>query len=142
MAAEALIRLHQPTRNADYLQIAEATLSAFVETFKEQGEFAADYGIAIHMLKNDLVEVTIEGNPEDSGCQELLAAAARLPEPNLDIKTVAASGNDTVARAHVSLDTICLPPVDSPAKLNDAVAGLTKQRESPFQDIFHIFPGN
>ena len=142
VAAQALIRLHQPTRNADYLQIAEATLSAFVETFKEQGEFAADYGIAIHMLKNDLVEVTIEGNPEDSGCQELLAAAARLPEPNLDIKTVAASGGDTVARAHVCLDTICLPPVDSPAKLNDAVAGLTKHRESPFQDIFHIFPGN
>ena len=142
VAAQALIRLHQPTRNADYLQIAEATLSAFVETFREQGEFAADYGLAIHMLKNNLVEVTVEGKPEDSSCQAMLAAAARLPQPNLDIKTVATSDYGTVVRAHVCLDTVCLPPVDSPAKLADAVAGLTKNQENPFQDIFQIFPGN
>jgi hypothetical protein len=142
VAAQALIRLHQSTRNADYLQIAEATLSAFVETFREQGEFAADYGLAVHMLKNDLVEVTVEGKPEDPGCQEMLAAAARLPQPNLDIKTVAASDGDTIARAHVCLDTVCLPPVDSPAELADAVAGLTQQQENPFQDIFQVFPGN
>ncbi len=141
-AAQALIRLHQSTRNADYLQVAEATLSAFVETFREQGEFAADYGLAVHMLRNDLVEVTVEGRPEDPGCREMLAAAARLPQPNLDIKTVAASDADTVARAHVCLDTVCLPPVDSPAELADAVAGLTKQQENPFQDIFQVFPGN
>mgnify|MGYP000851907037 CR=1 FL=1 len=142
VAAQALIRLHQPTRNADYLQIAEATLSAFVETFREQGEFAADYGLAVHMLKNNLVEVTIEGNPEDSGCQEMLAAATRLPQPNLDIKTVVAPDDDSIVRAHVCLDTVCLPPVDSPAKLADAVAGLTKQQENPFRDIFQVFPGN
>jgi len=142
VAAQALIRLHQSTRNADYLQIAEATLSAFVETFREQGEFAADYALAVHMLKNNLVEVTVEGRLDDPGCQEMLAAAARLPQPNLDIKTVAASDGDTVARAHVCLDTICLPPVNSPAELADAVAGLTQQQENPFQDIFQVFPGN
>jgi len=31
--------------------------------------------------------------------------------------------------------------VDSPAELSEAVAGLTKQQESPFQDIFQVFPG-
>jgi len=31
--------------------------------------------------------------------------------------------------------------VDSPAELAKAVAGLTKQQESPFQDIFQVFPG-
>ena len=141
VAAQALIRLHQTTRNADYRQIAEATLSAFVETFREQGEFAADYGLAVHLLNNDLVEVTVEGKPEDAGCQALLAAAVRLPQPNLDIKTIVAADGDSVARAHVCLDTVCLPPVDSPAELAEAVAGLTKQQESPFQDIFQVFPG-
>ena len=141
VAAQALIRLHQTTRNADYRQIAEATLSAFVETFREQGEFAADYGLTVHLLNNDLVEVTVEGKPEDAGCQALLAAAVRLPQPNLDIKTIVAVDGDSVARAHVCLDTVCLPPVDSPAELSEAVAGLTKQQESPFQDIFQVFPG-
>ena len=140
VAAQALIRLHQTTRNADYRQIAKATLSAFVETFREQGEFAADYGLAVHLLNNDLVEVTVEGKPEDAGCQALLAAAVRLPQPNLDIKTIVAADGDSVARAHVCLDTVCLPPVDSPAELAEAVAGLTKQQESPFQDIFQAFP--
>ena len=142
VAAQALVRLHRITRNEDYRQIAEATLSAFVETFREQGEFAGDYGLAVHLLKNDMVEVTIEGRPEDAGCQELMAAAARLPQPNLDIKTVMAADGDTVARAHVCLDTVCLPPVDSPSELAEAVAGLTKQQENPFQDIFQVFPGN
>ena len=141
VAAQALIRLHQTTRNADYRQIAKATLSAFVETFREQGEFAADYGLAVHQLNNDLVEVTVEGKPEDAGCQALLAAAVRLPQPNLDIKTIVGADGDGVARAHVCLDTVCLPPVDSPAELAEAVAGLTKQQESPFQDIFQVFPG-
>ncbi|MEE8465259.1 MAG: AGE family epimerase/isomerase, partial [Dehalococcoidia bacterium] len=141
-AAQALLRLYQTTRNEDYRQIAEATLTAFVETFREQGEFAADYGLAVHILKNTMVEVTIEGHPGDPGCQELVAAAARLPQPNLEIKTVAAAAGDTVARAHVCLDTVCLPPVDSPRELAEAVAGLTKQQESPFQDIFQVFPGN
>jgi len=141
-AAQALLRLYQTTRNEDYRQIAEATISAFAETFREQGEYAAEYGLAVHMLQNSTVEVTIEGHPGDPGCQELLAAAARLTQPNLDIKTVTATDGDEVARAHICLDTVCLPPVTSPLELAEAVAGLTKQQESPFQDIFQVFPGN
>jgi hypothetical protein len=37
---------------------------------------------------------------------------------------------------------VCLPPVDSPKALAEAVAGLTNQAENPFQDIFQVFPGN
>ncbi len=142
MAAQALLRLHQTTRNEDYRQVAKAALSVFVETFREQGEFAADYALAVHLLKNDTIEVTIEGRPQDLGCQELLAAAARLRQPNLDIKTVVAADDDNVARAHVCLDTVCLPPVDSPVELAAAVAGLAKQQGYPIQDIFQVFPGN
>ena len=117
-------------------------MSAFAETYRNHGEFAAEYGLAVHLFKNTMVEVTIEGRPGDPGCQELVAAAVRLPQPNLDIKTVAAADDDAMPKAHVCLDTVCLPPVDSPQELAEAVAGLTKQRESPFQDIFQVFPGN
>ena len=142
VAAQALLRLYQATRNEDYRQVVTATLSAFVETFREQGEFAADFGLAVHLFKNPMVEVTIEGAPELAGCRDLLQAAVRLDSPNLDIKTVRAAVGDETARAHVCLDTVCLPPVDNAAALADAVAGIDSQQQSPFQDIFSIFPGN
>ena len=85
-----------------------------------------------------MVEVTVEGSPEDPACRELLAAATRLNSPNLEIKTVGASGG---ALAHVCLDTLCLPPVSTPAALADCAAGIDNQPASPFQDIFQIFPG-
>ena len=142
IAAQALIRLHQPTRNSDYIKIAEATLSAFTETFLQQGEFAADYGLAVNLLKNDLVEITVEGQQNDPGCQVMVAAATRLPQIGLDIKTICTPDNSNGVRAHVCLDNICLPPVDSPTELADAVASLTKRQENPYQDIFQVFPGN
>jgi len=41
----------------------------------------------------------------------------------------------------VCLDTLCLPPVSTPAALADCAAGIDNQPASPFQDIFQIFPG-
>ena len=117
-------------------------MSAFVETFREHGEFAADYGLAVNLLKNDLVEITVEGRQEDPECKNLVAAAARLPQVGLDIKTIWTSEVSNVPRAHICIDTICLPPVESPSELVDAVASLTKRKEEPFQDIFQVFPGN
>ncbi|MQG34850.1 MAG: thioredoxin domain-containing protein [SAR202 cluster bacterium] len=141
-AALALLRLYHNTRNEDYRQIAGACLSAFAETYREMGEYSAEYGLAVHMHNNHAVEVTIEGRPEDPGTQSMLAAAVRLPQPNLDIKTVMAPEGDAVAKAHVCLDTVCLAPVDVPEELAAAVAGLSNQQGSPFQDIFQVFPGN
>ena len=139
LAVRGLLRLYQTTRNEDYRQLCEATLSAFAGVFREQGEFAADFGLTVDLFCNPMVEVTVEGNPEDPACRELLAAALRLNNPNLEIKTVAANGG---ALAHVCLDTLCLPPVSTPAALADCAAGIDNQPASPFQDIFQIFPGN
>ena len=140
-AVEALVRLYQVTRNEDYRQLCEVTLSAFVETYREQGEFAAEYGLAIRLFKNPVVEVTVEGRPGDASCRDLLQAAARLPNPNLDIKTVRTLTEDSRARAHVCLDTVCLPPVDSADALAEAVSALSSPQASPFDDILRIFPG-
>lgn len=138
LAVRGLLRLYQTTRNEDYRQLCEATLSAFAGVFREQGEFAADFALTVDVFCNPMVEVTVEGSPEDPACRELLAAALRLNSPNLEIKTVAANGS---ALAHVCLDTLCLPPVSTPAALADCAAGIDNQPASPFQDIFQIFPG-
>ena len=137
-AVQALWRLYQTTRNEDYRQLCEATLSAFAGVFREQGEFAAEFGFTVDLYSSPMVEVTIEGSPEDPACRELLAAALRLNSPNLEIKTVAAAGP---ALAHICLDTLCLPPVSAPAALAEAAAGIDNQPASPFQDILRIFPG-
>jgi hypothetical protein len=86
-----------------------------------------------------MVEVTVEGDPQSSDCRALLEAAARLDSPNLDLKTVVAGGP---ALAHVCLDTLCLPPVRTPEALAESAAGIENQPNSPFQDIFSIFPGS
>ncbi len=137
-AVQGLLRLYQSTRNEDYRQLCEATLGAFAGVFREQGEFAAEFGLTVDLFSNPMVEVTVEGSPEDPTCRELLYAALRLSDPNLEIKTVSAGG---AALAHLCLDTLCLPPVSTPAALAEAAAGIDNQPASPFQDILRIFPG-
>ena len=89
VAVQGLLRLYQATRNEDYRQLCEATLSAFGSVFREHGEFAADFGLTVDLFANPMVEVTVEGDPESDDCQLLLEAATRLDSPNLEIKTVA-----------------------------------------------------
>ncbi len=138
LAVQGLLRLYHATGSDDYRQLCEATLSAFVGVFREYGEFAAEFGLTIDLFCNPVVEVTIEGDPEDPGSRDLLEAAVRLNRPNLEIKTVRAG---SPALAHICLDTLCLPPVSAPDALAAAVAGMDHQPASPFQDILRIFPG-
>ena len=60
-AAMGLMKLNQATRNSDYRELAEATISGFAETYREHGEFAASYGLAVDLWLNPPVEITIEG---------------------------------------------------------------------------------
>ena len=138
-AVQGLLRLYNATRNDDYRQLCEGTLSAFAGVFREHGEFAADFGLAIDLFLNSMVEVTVEGQPSDPECRKLVTAAARLNSPHLEIKTVPAHAP---ALAHVCLDTLCLPPVSTPEALAEAASGMENQPDSPFQDIFSIFPGD
>ena len=139
VAVQGFLKLYQATRNEDYKQLCEATLSAFASVFREHGEFAAEFGLTVDLFTNPMVEVTVEGDPESADCHLMLEAAARLDSPNLEIKTVTAGGP---ALAHVCLDTLCLPPVSTPDALAEMASGIDAQPASPFRDIFSVFPGN
>lgn len=134
-AASGLLRLHQVTREDDYRELAESTLSAWAGTYHEYGEHSATYGIAIHLLKNQLVEVTVEGRPEDPSTMAMLRAAMRLSCPNLAIKPVLVEDSALPAQAHVCLDTLCLPPVSDPDSLAATVSDMASTGAGPFENI-------
>ena len=141
VAALGLMKLGQATRDIDYRPLAEATLSAFVETYREHGEFAAGYGLAVDLWLNSPVEVTVEGPGEDPSTMAMVRAAARLSYPRLEIKPALSPGFDPPAIAHICLDNVCLPPVTDPDQLERAVTRMVSAQESPFQDILERFPG-
>jgi uncharacterized protein YyaL (SSP411 family) len=141
VATLGLLKLHHATHNDDYLHVAQATLSAHVESHHEQGELAASYAMVAHRFLNSPVEIVVEGQPEHTSTRAMLMAAARLRHPSIIIKALPASGGvATPARAHLCMDTVCLPPVTDPDALEEAVASmLSPQEMSPFQDILKGF---
>ena len=140
-AALGLLKLSYVAANDDYRRVAEATLSAFVETYREHGEFAAGYGLAVDLWLNSPVEITIEGPPEDASTLAMLRAATRVPYPNLEIRPTLAEHLPAPALAHVCLNTVCLPPVTDPDRLATSVAQMESPQDSPFENIFERFTG-
>ena len=140
-AAGGLLKLDQANYQAEFREVVRATLSAFVEANRIYGEFAASYGLLLDLYLNEPVEVTVEGNFADSGARELLGAAMRVSTPHLVVKAVPLEDPGATALAHVCFNTVCLPPVDNPEGLAATVASAVEPRESPFADIFQIFPG-
>ncbi len=143
-AAQGLLKLHHAATEARYREAAQRALSAFVETYREHGEFAAGYAVAVEALLETPVEVTVEGRLEDPGAWAMLQAASRLPSPHLVTRLTAPTGAGGPVRAHVCLDTVCLPPVTDPASLAPLVAGMAAPQDGPFQNIGNIlerFPG-
>ncbi len=140
-AAMGLMKLNQATRNSDYRELAEATISGFAETYREHGEFAASYGLAVDLWLNPPVEITIEGPPEGADTLAMLKAAWRLSYPHLDIKPVLSANLEPPALAHICLDNVCLPPVTDPDELAGVFADMVSPKASPFENIFERFPG-
>jgi uncharacterized protein YyaL (SSP411 family) len=142
-AVQGLLKLHHADPEPRYREAAQRALSAFVETYGEYGEFAAGYAVAVEVFLESPVEVTVEGRLQDPSTWAMLQAAARLPSPHLVTRLVAPARSGEPARAHVCLDTVCLPPVGDPASLAPLVAGMATQQASPspFENILERFPG-
>ena len=139
--AIGLLNLWQATRDEDYRQIAETTLSACAGTFHEYGAQSAGYGLAVSLLKNSPVEVTVEGRPEDPNTSHMIQAASQLSCPNLVIKPVLVDETQLPAQAHVCLDTLCLPPVTDPDLLEGLVSEMAAPIASPFENVLDRLAG-
>jgi uncharacterized protein YyaL (SSP411 family) len=141
IAALGLLKLNQVTKNDDYRSLAEATLSAFVETYRDHGEFAGTYGLLVDFWLNAPVEITIEGTAEDTSTLKMLKAAAALPYPNLEIRPLLAQNFQPPAKAYICLDTVCLPPVSDSGELAETVNRMVLDKTSLIENIFQRFPG-
>ncbi len=140
-AVMGLLKLYRSTRSDDYRKLAEATLSAYVDAYRDYGEFAAAYGLAVDLWRSSPVEITIEGRPGEAGTLAMLRAAARVPYPHLDIRLETIDDTDQATRALICLDTVCLPPVSDPDALADTVRNMAQAQDSPFENIFTQLPG-
>ena len=141
IAVQGLLKLNQATKNNDYGPLAEATLSAFVETHRDHGEFTGAYGLLVDLWLNAPVEITIEGTPGDSSTLKMLKAAAALPHPHLEIKPLLVQNFTPPAKAYICLDTVCLPPLSDPSELAESVNSMLSEQASPIENIFQRFPG-
>jgi uncharacterized protein YyaL (SSP411 family) len=137
-AAQGLLKLHQATGEAPYLEAARRTLSAYVEANRVYGEFAASYALTVDLLLHQPVEIGIEGHLDNPGTQAMLRAAAQVPYANPVVKLVEAP-LEVPALAHVCLDTVCLPPVSDPADLALTVTEAVAPQASPFENMFQQF---
>jgi uncharacterized protein YyaL (SSP411 family) len=134
-AVNGLLKLHQATGDDTYREAARRTLSAYVEANGVWGEFAAGYAVAVDQFLHRPVEVTLEGHPGNADTGAMLQAMLNVPYPHLIIRP-ASAGVDSPARAHICVDTLCLPPVSNPAELGQAVQEAVSPRQSPLENIF------
>ena len=139
-AVLGFLKLSWAANNDDYRGVAEATLSAFSNTFRENGEFVGAYGLLVDLWLHRPVEITVEGAAGDAGTLQLLQAAANVPYPSLQIRPVLAQDCQPPARALVCLDTLCLPPVTDPDQLAETVSNLLTDRANTVQHLFQQFP--
>ena len=138
-AVTALLKLYQATRQDEYREVAKAALSAYVEAYPEHGESASSYAVAVDLFLNPSIEIALEGSPEKADTRSMVVAASRVPYPHTVLKPLPPSGRESPARAHLCMETVCLPPVTDAAQLGEAVAEMLSPKPSPFQNILERF---
>ena len=148
-AIEALTRLSNSTRNEMYLNAAGTALSAFLPAYRDCGEAAAGYALAVNRFLHSPVEVSVVGKPGAPGTKSLLTAAATIPYPHIAIKLFDVVDEDRLAeagywpsdeaQAYVCLDTVCLAPISNPGVLHETVVEfLESRRKGPGSMIQEI----
>ena len=138
VAVEALIRLSNSTHDEEYRKAAEAALGAFVPVYREYGETAAGYALAVHRFLYSPVEVTVVGAAGGADTRAMITAAANISYPHTTIKYVDSNDDERLAeagywagseaQAYVCLETLCLAPVSDPETLHQTVLEFLESR--------------
>ncbi len=140
IAALGFLKLSWAANNDDYRGVAEATLSAFAGTFRENGEFVGAYGLLVDLWLHRPVEITVEGPAGDPGSLAMLQAAANVPYPSLQIKPALSQDCQPPVKALVCLDTLCLPPLTDPEQLAETVSNMLADHANTVGHVFQHFP--
>jgi uncharacterized protein YyaL (SSP411 family) len=133
--SKGMLKLYNATADIKYLDIARRTLSAFIETNHNYGEYAATYGLCIDILINKPIDITVEGHPENLKTQELLRAIDRIPAANINLKLIL-TAQEKQSQAHVCVGNVCIPPVTSPEDLKSAVETAMNESNSSSSNTF------
>ena len=146
-AAQALVRLHSVTAVEGYRKAGERALSGFVPVYRESGQAAAGYALAVHRFLHTPVEITVVGIPGRESTRSLVAAAARVTCPHVEVRLIDAGDEDRLsqagywpaeeAQAYVCLNSLCLPPISDPQELDQRVA---EQLEAPAGGMYTLIP--
>jgi|FaiFalFF_MnMetaG_3_1042247.scaffolds.fasta_scaffold00293_22 uncharacterized protein YyaL (SSP411 family) len=138
VAAGALRLLASLTGGPDYARRAHEALTAFASVFQDYGAHAAPYARETLRHLFPPIEVNVVGPAGAPETHALLRAAFSLPYPCVEPlwidggkpEGVAARGFSPGERpqAYVCFQGLCLPPVDDPHRLVEAVAPLLGAR--------------
>ncbi|GBD11741.1 hypothetical protein HRbin23_01418 [bacterium HR23] len=138
VAAQALRLLTNLTGQADYATRAHDTLSAFASVSQDFGEHASAYAREVLRHLFPPVEVSIVGPADAPATHRLVAAAFAIPYPCVEPIVQDTSDPEMLAsrgftlgekpQAYICLQGTCLPPIDDPDRLPQAVASLLAMR--------------
>ena len=139
VAAAALLRLEALSGRSEYREVAEDVLEAFVGIVEHFGLYVGTYALTLNRFLLDPVQVVVVGADEPASRLEALATARfavnktviRLHAPQLLTETLPEALALTIpqvplphagsAWALVCRGRTCLPPIDDPDQLLDAL---------------------
>jgi len=142
VAVMVLDRLYEYTGERLYREAAEAALEAFAGIAPQYGLFAATYGLATLLHARHPLQIVITGAEDNETAVQLEQSARRYYRfgkavlrltPGASVETLPRGLRDTLPhlradepQAFVCCGGTCLPPVNDPGKLLEALAGIGK----------------
>jgi uncharacterized protein YyaL (SSP411 family) len=134
MMATALLRLSWITGDDSYEKLAEKTLRLFAGEYERYGIMAASYALALELLLNGPVGITIIGSKSREAEKFRLQARKLYPvrryllqlDPAKDSKRIKQLGYDPAAApvAYVCVGKTCGPPLKEPAMIEPTISSL------------------
>jgi uncharacterized protein YyaL (SSP411 family) len=132
--ATALLRLSWITGDDSYEKLAEKTLRLFAGEYERYGIMAASYALALELLLNGPVGITILGSKSREAEKFRLQARKLYPvrryllqlDPAKDSKRIKQLGYDPAAApvAYVCVGKTCGPPLKEPALIEPTISSL------------------